>query len=46
MANPEHVALVRQGAEAIREWRLANFEVRLDLQGGQMFTKSTFAMRI
>jgi len=31
MANSEHVALVRRGAEAIREWRRENPRKRLDL---------------
>jgi Pentapeptide repeats (8 copies) len=31
MANPEHVELVKQGAEAIRKWREENPETRLDL---------------
>ncbi len=31
MANPEHVEVVKQGAEAIRKWREANPDVRLDL---------------
>ena len=32
MANPEHVAVVRQGAAAIAEWRAAHPDVRLDLR--------------
>lgn len=31
MANPEHVEIVIAGADAIREWREENPEVRLDL---------------
>jgi uncharacterized protein YjbI with pentapeptide repeats len=31
MANPEHVGIVRRGAEAIRKWRQANPGVQLDL---------------
>jgi len=31
MANPEHMALVGKGSEAIAEWRRANPGVRLDL---------------
>lgn len=31
MANPEHVATIKQGAEAIAAWREKNPEVRLDL---------------
>lgn len=31
MANPEHVAVVRRGAEAIAEWRRSNPGVELDL---------------
>ncbi len=31
MANPEHVEIVRQGAEAIRKWREENPGVRFDL---------------
>lgn len=31
MANPEHVEIVKRGAEAIRTWRNANPKVRLDL---------------
>ena len=31
MANPEHVAVVKKGAEAIAEWRQKNPEVKLDL---------------
>ena len=33
MANPEHVEIVRAGAEAIAEWRLSNRRVKLDLRG-------------
>ena len=36
MANPEHVALVKQGAEAIRQWREENPGVRLDLAGADL----------
>jgi len=32
MANPEHVKVVKQGAEAIRGWRKKNPGVRLDLR--------------
>lgn len=32
MANPEHVAIVKQGAEAIRAWRAKGEECRLDLR--------------
>jgi Pentapeptide repeats (8 copies) len=32
MANPEHVELVKQGAEAIRKWREQNPDTQLDLQ--------------
>ena len=31
MANPEHVAVVKKGAQAIREWRQSNPGVSLDL---------------
>jgi len=31
MANPEHVALVRKGADAVAEWRQAHPDERLDL---------------
>jgi hypothetical protein len=31
MANPEHVSIVEQGAEAIAEWRKANPRKKLDL---------------
>lgn len=36
MANPEHVALVRKGTEAIAEWRRAHPEDRLDLTGANL----------
>jgi hypothetical protein len=36
MANPEHVELVKQGAEAIRRWREENPGVRLDLSGADL----------
>jgi len=32
MANPEHVAVVRKGKDAIAEWRRSNPGVRLDLR--------------
>ncbi len=32
MANPEHVAIVKQGAEEIRKWRADNPGILLDLQ--------------
>jgi hypothetical protein len=31
MANPEHVELVKQGAEAIRKWREENRATQLEL---------------
>ncbi len=31
MATPKHVDLVQQGAEAIRQWREKNPDVRLDV---------------
>jgi TIR domain/Pentapeptide repeats (8 copies) len=36
MANPEHVALVRQGADAIAEWRQRQPGARLDLSGADL----------
>jgi hypothetical protein len=33
MANPEHVAVVRRGAEAIAEWWTENLEA--GLEGGR-----------
>jgi len=36
MANPEHVEVVRKGAEAIAEWRRSNPGVRLDLSGADL----------
>lgn len=36
MANPEHVEIVRQGVEAIAEWRRTNPTVRLDLSGADL----------
>jgi uncharacterized protein YjbI with pentapeptide repeats len=31
MANPEHVKIVRQGAETIRKWRVEHSDESLDL---------------
>ncbi len=39
MANPEHVEVVKQGAEAIRKWREANPDVPIDLSGAD-FSKA------
>jgi uncharacterized protein YjbI with pentapeptide repeats len=36
MANPEHVEIVKQGADAIREWREKNADLRLDLRGADL----------
>ena len=36
MANPEHVALVRQGWQAIAEWRQAHPDALLDLRGAEL----------
>jgi Pentapeptide repeats (8 copies) len=36
MANPDHVAIVKQGAEAIRIWREQHPEERLDLSGADL----------
>jgi hypothetical protein len=36
MANPEHVEVVKQGAEAIRKWRETNPHVDLDLRGAKL----------
>ena len=35
MANPEHVEIVKQGAEKIREWRAENPDLRLDLSNAE-----------
>ncbi len=31
MANPEHMEVVKQGAKAIKEWRVENKDIQLDL---------------
>jgi hypothetical protein len=36
MANPEHVALVRKGPEAIAKWRQAHLDERLDLASADL----------
>ena len=36
MANEEHLALVRLGAGALREWRQARPKARLDLTGASL----------
>ena len=36
MANPQHVAVVLKGKDAIAEWRKANPGVRLDLSGASL----------
>ena len=36
MANPNHVEIVKQGAEAIAEWRKANPGERLDLRAADL----------
>ena len=36
MANPEHVAVVRKGKDAIAEWRRSNPGVQLDLSGADL----------
>lgn len=36
MANPEHVEIVKQGADAIKAWRTMNPEIRLDLIGADL----------
>lgn len=36
MAHPEHVEIVKRGADAIREWRKKNPDVRLDLNGANL----------
>ena len=33
MANPEHVEIVKRGADALREWSKKNPDVQLDLSG-------------
>jgi hypothetical protein len=33
MANPEHVTVVKRGADAIREWREKHPDLRLDDEG-------------
>ncbi len=37
MANPEHVAVVRKGAAAIKEWRWKHPDEILDLSGANLF---------
>jgi len=32
MANPEHVKLVRQGAEPIRQWQVQHLDIQLNLE--------------
>ena len=36
MANPEHVEIVKAGADAIADWRKKNPEVTLDLEGAHI----------
>ena len=36
MANKEHIEIVLSGAEAIREWKVNNPEIKLDLQGASL----------
>ena len=36
MANPQHLAVARKGAEAIAEWRRSNPEKSLDLSGANL----------
>lgn len=36
MANEQHVAIIRQGADAIAAWREANPDVQLDLRGANL----------
>jgi uncharacterized protein YjbI with pentapeptide repeats len=36
MANPEHVAVVRQGVEAVLQWRFRNPKASLDLSGADL----------
>ncbi len=36
MANPEHVEIVKQGAEAIRAWRAKNPDLPLDLANAKL----------
>ena len=36
MANPEHVAIAKQGAEVLNRWREGNFDVKLDLSGADL----------
>jgi hypothetical protein len=36
MANPEHVEVVKQGAEAIQKWREDNPKMKLDLGGADL----------
>jgi len=42
MANPEHVALVRKGAEAIAKWRQVHPDEHLDLRGADLFLAHLF----
>jgi hypothetical protein len=37
MANPDHVAIVKQGAEAIRLWRKQHPEERLNLYRADLY---------
>ena len=36
MANPEHMRIVRGGAEVLEQWREKNPDVRLDLEGADL----------
>lgn len=36
MANPEHVEIVKQGAEAVERWRAENPDTCLDLSGAEL----------
>ncbi len=40
MANPEHVEVVKQGAEAILKWREENPGVTLDLSEADLFMRN------
>ncbi len=46
MANPKHVKIVNQGAEAIAEWRKKNPGVKLDLSGANLLDADLFSANL
>lgn len=39
MANPEHLAILKQGVEIWNKWRIKNKDIKIDLSSQDLFLR-------